>query len=232
MNSAFKRLFSPLALLLVAGTVQAAPMDFDLQIDLTAPVATPLGTVSGVTGMFTADPTPVLAPGVVDCAISLAACEVSQLMLELSGGGGTLANVDLFMTDPNNPFGQFEGQAVGGFGTADVTGNTRFFYSVNGDDCGPVDTLCFGVGEFSLSLDLTGDGATADDEEVLSLSWASSPAAGAAATILLASIQGDPVCGAAAPCGELDVDPKPVPVPATLLLFGLGLAGLGMRRRG
>ncbi len=242
MKTAIKSLFASMAFALVAGNAHAVPMDFNIDIDFTAPISNPLGDpITGINGMFTADPEPLAGTRVVDCAIDFGGCEISQLMLELFGDGGTVATVNLFTTDPTNPFGQFTGQASGAFGTVDVTAITRAFYQIDqsmGEICGPTDTLCndFDGTGFGLSLDLTGDGPTVDDEMLMSLQWTNSPGAGQPAFIVGASIQGEQVCGAAAPCGTLDVDPKrepppAVPVPATTLLFGIALAALGVRRR-
>lgn len=225
-----------LACALWGAGANAVPMGFNVNIDLAAPIAVPLGggaLVEDITGMAFGDPAPEIGASVMDCFPG-SVCEITSMMFELSGGGGTLANVDLLMMDASNPLGQFTGTASGGFGTVDIYALLDIAYDTENGPCGPADTICGGGGLFALGLDLTGDGATGDDQELFLMSWsASSPfVSGAAAPINFGSVLGDPVCGdnVGQRCGTLDVDVKPVPVPATLFLFGLALAGLGVRR--
>ncbi len=227
--------FSLACSLWAAGT-HAVPMGFNVAIDLAAPLPVPLGggaVVEDITGMAVGDPAPFIGASVLDCFIG-DICEITSMMFEMTSGGGSLASVDLLMVDESNALGQFAGTATGDFGTVDIYGLLDFAYDTQDGPCGPADTICAGGGLFALGLDLTGDGASADDEELLSLSWGSSSplVSGAAAPITVASILGEPVCGdnVGRRCGTLDVDVKPAPAPATLFLFGLALAGLGARR--
>lgn len=224
------------AFALPGSAVLAAPMGFDVAIDLAAPLPVPLGAdaeVEAITGMAFGDPVPFIGASVLDCFIG-SVCEVTSMMFEVSGGGAILASVDLSLVDASNTLGQFAGTASGGFGTVDIYALLEVAYDTQDGPCGPADTLCGGGGLFALGLDLTGDGATGDDQELMSLAFgASAPfASGAPAPITLASILGDPVCGdtVGQRCGTLDVDAKPVPVPGTLLLLGVALGGIGLRR--
>jgi hypothetical protein len=224
-------ILATIAMSICTTTAFAVPMGYDVQIDLTVPLpGGPLGgLVDSASGMLYGDPEPEIGPTVLDCFVG-GPCEITSMMYSIMGGGGTLANIDLLMVDETNPFGQFTGTASGAFGTLDVYGLLDFAYDTGGL-CGDPDTICED-GFFDLGIDVTGDGASADDTVLLAFNWLASTASGAPAVITQSMYLGEQVCGQAAPCGTLDVDVKrAVPLPGTVLLFGLSLVLLGVRRR-